>query len=80
MATVRDRGAVMTVSKSRSAAASLRDLPITLADFITAIQDVVGPEADGLVVATVWHLLRSGRLKGRGTDICRGPAFNLRRK
>ena len=34
----------------------------TLYDLIAAIQEVVGPEEDALVVATVWHLLRSGRL------------------
>ena len=31
----------------------------TLYDLIAAIQDVVGPEDDALVVATVVHLLRS---------------------
>ena len=39
-------------------------LPLTLSDLIATIQDVVGPENDGLVVTTVRHLLRSGRLTG----------------
>ena len=34
----------------------------TLYDLIAAIQDVVGPEDDALVVATVVHLLRSRQL------------------
>jgi hypothetical protein len=53
-----------TVGLGRPWARRPSRLPITLADLITAIQDVVGPEDDGLVVATVRHLLRSGRLTG----------------
>ena len=34
----------------------------TLYDLMTALQDVVGPDKDALVVATVGYLLRSGRL------------------
>jgi hypothetical protein len=48
-------------------------LPLTLYDLITAIQDVVGPEDDGLAVATVRHLLRSGRLTGLGSRTRRCP-------
>jgi hypothetical protein len=44
-----------------------------LVDLITAIQDVVAPEEDRLVVATVRHLLRSGRLTGLGTETGRCP-------
>jgi hypothetical protein len=65
MATVAERGAVTTIGRARPGAALSSRLPITLYDLITAIQDVVGPE-DGLVVATVRHLLRSGRLTGHG--------------
>ena len=50
-------------------------LPLTLADLITAVQDVVDPEDDGLVVATVRHLLRAGQLTGRGSRTCRRPSF-----
>ena len=57
MATVMDRSAVTTVGRGRPGAARPSRRPITLADLITAIQDVVGPEDDGLVVATVRHLL-----------------------
>ena len=32
-----------------------------LYELVEAIQDQVGPEEDGLVVATVMHLLRAGR-------------------
>jgi hypothetical protein len=38
----------------------------TLYDLITAIQTVVDRDDDALVVATVVHLLRSGRLIWRG--------------
>ena len=38
----------------------------TLYELLTAIQDVVGPEDDALVVATVRHLLQSGRLTWLG--------------
>jgi len=49
--------------------------PITLYDLIAAIQEVVGPEDDGLVVATVRNLLQSGQLNGRGagTRLCPPP-------
>ena len=62
MAIVMVRRAVTPVGRSRPGAARPSHLPLTLADLITAIQDVVGPEDDGLVAATVRHLLRSGRL------------------
>lgn len=32
-----------------------------LYELVEAVQDQVGPEEDGLVVATVMHLLRAGR-------------------
>jgi hypothetical protein len=34
----------------------------TLYELIAALQNVVDPDADALVVATVMHLLRSGQL------------------
>jgi hypothetical protein len=54
---------------------------LTLADLITAVQDVVGPADDALVVATVRHLLRSGWVTGRGTgtQVRRGPPLSRRR-
>lgn len=72
MATLMARGAMTTIDRRRPGAAKLSRLPITLADLITAIQDVVGPEEDALVVATVRHLLQSGRLTalGIGTRPC----------
>jgi hypothetical protein len=80
MTTVMDGGAVTPVGGQRPRAEKPSRLPLTLADLITAIQDVVGPEEDGLVVATVQHLLGAGRLMRRGTDIRRGPPLSLRRK
>ncbi len=41
-------------------------LTTTLYELLTAIQDVVGPADDALVVATVQHLVQSGRLTWLG--------------
>jgi hypothetical protein len=41
-------------------------LTTTLYDLITAIQEVVGAEDAALAVATVGHLLQSGRFTWRG--------------
>jgi hypothetical protein len=66
MATVMEQRAGTPVGRARREAAKASRLPITLADLITVLQDVVGPEDDGLVVATVQHLLGSVRLMERG--------------
>jgi hypothetical protein len=73
MATMMDRGAVTTMSRGRPEAEKPSRAPITLSDLITAIQDVVGPEDDALVMATVRHLLRAGRPTGRRAGTCRDP-------
>jgi hypothetical protein len=77
MAIMRDRGVVTTMRRGRSGAARPVHLPITLADLITAIQDVVGPKDDGLVVATVRHLLRSGGLAGHGAGTRRCSGLSI---
>jgi hypothetical protein len=74
MATVMIRGVVRTVGGGRPGAARPSRRPITLAHLITAIQDVVGPEDDALVVAIVRHLLRSGRVTWSGTKGVRYPS------
>jgi hypothetical protein len=63
MATVAEHSVVTPVARGRSGEARPSRLPITPYDLMTAIQEIVGPEDDGLVVATVRHLLRSGQLK-----------------
>jgi hypothetical protein len=68
MATTIDRGSVATVRRGRRGDALPSSGPITLSDLIAAIQDVVGPEDDALVVATVVHLLRSRRLGSSGWE------------
>jgi hypothetical protein len=78
MTTVRDRGAGTTMGRGRLGAARPSRLPLILAHVISAIQDVVGRPDDGLVAATVRHLLRSGRLTGRGTGT-RRPGSARRR-
>jgi hypothetical protein len=73
MATVIARRAGTSVGRMRPGAGKPLRLPLTLADLITVIQDIVSPADDKLVVATVRHLLGTGQLTGRGTDIHRGP-------
>jgi hypothetical protein len=74
MATVMARKAETPVGRTRLGAGNLSRDPRTLADLITAVQDVVGSEDDGLVVATVEHLLRSGRLMGSWPEPGGAPA------
>src|SRR3989442_5919071 len=52
-----------TMGIQRAATPSCRTT--TLYDLIAALQDIVDPDDDALVVATVVHLLRSGRLTWR---------------
>jgi hypothetical protein len=74
MATVMVRRAVTSVDRGRPGAARPSHLPLTLANLITAVQDVVGSEDDRLVVDTVEHLLRSGRLIGSWPEPGGAPA------
>jgi hypothetical protein len=55
---------VTLVGRGRPGAARPLRRPITLYDLIATIQDVVGPEDDGLVVATVRYFPGTGRLTG----------------
>jgi hypothetical protein len=73
MVTVMDPGTLTPMSRGRPGAARPSCRSLTLSALITAIQHVLGPEDDGLVVATVWHLLRAGRLTGLGTGTQRYP-------
>ena len=73
MATVVARRAGTPEGRAKPRAEKPSCPPLTLADLITAIQDVVGPGDDRLVVATVRHLLRSGRLTRRGIGTRRCP-------
>ena len=66
MATATASSSVTPVGRTRPGAAKLSYPPLTLADVILAIQDVVGPGDDRLVVATMRHLLRSGRITRLG--------------
>jgi hypothetical protein len=74
MATVVARRAGTPKGKGRPGAEKPSRPPFTLADLITAIQDVVGPKDNQLVVATVEHLLRSGRLMGSWLEPGGAPA------
>jgi hypothetical protein len=49
----------------------------TLYDLVEALQRQVGPDEDHLVVATVMHLLQSGRVTFRGADALGSPLPGL---
>jgi hypothetical protein len=55
-----------TVALDGVVAARLLRLTTILYELLAAIQDVVGPDEDALIVATVQHLLQSGRLTWLG--------------
>jgi len=65
-----------TVATDGVVAARPPRLATTLYALFAAIQDVVGPEEDALIVATVRHLLQSGRLTWLGEArerLCESP-------
>jgi len=66
MAPMMERTTVATGATEMSRAATPSRLTTTLYDLITALQDVVGANNDALVVASVVHFLRSGRLTWDG--------------
>jgi hypothetical protein len=66
MATVMERGNEAPGTTVGPAVATPARLTTTLYDLLAVVQDVVGPEDDALVVATMVHLLHSGRLTGWG--------------
>jgi hypothetical protein len=68
MQTVKASGEVAAVSPRGKGEATALPLTITLYELMAALQAVTGLDDDGLVVATVAHLLRSGRLTWLGTD------------
>jgi hypothetical protein len=72
MATVRARRVGIPEGGGRPGAGKPSRPPLTLADLIIAVQDVVDQGDDRLVVATVRHLLAAGRLMGREARIRRG--------
>jgi hypothetical protein len=72
MATVRAHRTGTPVGRGRPEAGRPAQLVLTLADLIIAVQDVVGPADDRLVVATVRHLLGTGRLTGHGAGTLLG--------
>jgi hypothetical protein len=57
-----ERGELTQVGMGMQGEAPPSCLTTTLYDLIAAIQDGLSPDDDALVVATVVHLLRSGRL------------------
>jgi hypothetical protein len=75
MAPMMERTTVATGATGMPRAETPSHLTTTLYNLITALQDVVAPDDDTLVVAMVVHLLRSGRLLWDETDsVRRRPA------
>ena len=74
MSTVMDPGEGARMARGRREDALPARLTTTLYALLAALQDVVGPDNDLLVVATVVHLLRSGRLTFLGTTSTRGSS------
>ena len=68
MQTVMDAGEVARVATSGRGAATPLRLTTTLYALMAALQVVVAPDDDALVVATVAHLLRSSRLGSSGWE------------
>ena len=66
MAPVMERGELAQVGTGMQGEAPSSRLTTTLYDVIAAIQDELSPDDDTLVVATVVHLLQSGRLTWLG--------------
>lgn len=66
MAHVMDFSEGATVTMDEVVAARPPRLTTTLYELVAAIQDVVGATEDTLVVATVWHIIQSGRLTWLG--------------
>ena len=76
MAQVMASSAGATVTTDEVVAARPPRLTTTLYELLAAIQDVVGPDEDALIVATVRHLLQSGRLTWLGEArerLCESP-------
>jgi len=61
-----ERGKLAPVGTGMQGEETPSCLTTTLYDLIAAIQDGLNPDDDALVVATMVHLLRSGRLTWRG--------------
>jgi hypothetical protein len=66
MAPMRERTTGATGATGRPRTATSLRLTTTLYDLMAVLQDAGGPDDDALVVATVVHLLRSGRLTWLG--------------
>jgi hypothetical protein len=72
MSTVMEVGEMATGATGTQRVATPSHCTTTLYDLIAALQATVGPDDDALVVATVAHLLRSGRLTMLETASTRG--------
>src|SRR6266851_5396816 len=73
----REEGSVATVATSGGEDTAPATITTTLYDLIAALQEVVEPGEDGLVVATVVSMLRAGRIRrvvrGLGQDSASEP-------
>jgi hypothetical protein len=66
-----DATAIESVAKAVLGDGAPATITTTLYDLIVAIQEAVGPDDNALAVATVWHVLHSGRVTWHG-DVVTG--------
>ena len=62
-------GGVVTVEPSVRKDAAPTTITATLYDLIAALQEVIDPGAEALVVATVLSMMRAGRLTWRNSTV-----------
>jgi hypothetical protein len=67
-------GGVVTVEPSGGKDAAPATITTTLYDLIAALQEVVDPGEEALVVATVVSMLRAGRLTWHGSTVALGSS------
>jgi hypothetical protein len=67
-------GGVVTVEPSGGKDAAPATITTTLYDLIAALQEVVDPGEEALVVATVVSMLRAGRLTWHGNTVALGSS------
>jgi hypothetical protein len=71
MHTVNDLAEVESIATIEMKDNVTTTITTTLYNLIAAIQEVVDPADDALVVATVWHVLCSGRVTWHGDVVAR---------
>jgi hypothetical protein len=77
MLPITESDAFQAVLRTRAQTTTPAPLTTTLYDLIAALQDAAGPNEDTLVVATMMHLIHSGRLNWQCTPERRRRVMHL---